>query len=313
MKGLILDEQEIVLQYKKLKSVNKVAEFFNISVSTVQRRLKKNGIIFTTKIDNLNDVEVLEQYSLLKNIHKVAEYFNLSVSPIKKVLKRNGIDITNRRYEVNHKYFEKIDNEEKAYWLGFLYADGYIRERKFGNSLELKLSVKDKDHLELFRQCLNSNHKIVYGISKTHNNGKPSVSHMCHLAMYSNELVESIKSYGFHSRKTFTISKPNLTNELMRHFIRGYFDGDGSFSFNNKTRTNKSQIVSASEEFRKFIISELSLNGIKINHYYVIKLQIQNKVENLKFYHYIYDNANIYLNRKKEKYEEFRRYFGYCD
>ncbi len=309
----MLDEKELILQYERLKNVNKVAEFFNISVSTVQRRLKKNGVILTSKYNTLNDIEVLEQYSLLKNIHKVAEHFNMSITPIKKVLKINGIDLTNRRYDVNHKYFEKIDNEEKAYWLGFLYADGYIRERKFGNSLELKLSVKDIDHLELFRQCLNSNHKIVYGITKTHNNGKPSFSHMAHLAMYSNELVDSIKSHGFHSRKTFTISKPNLTNELLRHFIRGYFDGDGSFSFNNKTRTNKSQIVSASEEFQKFIISELSLNGIKINLYSVIRLQIQNKVENLKFYHYIYKNAKIYLKRKKEKYEEFRRFFGYSD
>jgi predicted HTH domain antitoxin len=313
MKGLILDEKEIVLQYERLKNVNKVAELFNISVSTVQRRLKKNGIIFTSKYHTLNEVEVLERYSSLKNIHKVAEYFNMSISPIKKILKINGIDLTNRRYDVNHKYFEKIDNEEKAYWLGFLYADGYIRERKFGNSLELKLSVKDNDHLELFRRCLNSNHKIVYGFSKTHNNGKPSISHMGHLAMYSNELVDNIKSHGFHSRKTFTISKPNLSSDLMNHFIRGYFDGDGSFSFNSKTKTNKSQIVSASEDFQKFIISELALNGIKINLYSEIKLQIQNKVENLKFYHYIYNNAKIYLNRKKEKYEEFRRFFGYCD
>ena len=313
MKKLILNEKEIVSQYHKLKNVNEVAEFFNISVSTVQRRLKKNGIIFTHKFDTLNESEVLEKYSLLKNIHKVAEYFNMSVNPIRKVLKMNSIELTNRRYEVNHKYFEQIDNEERAYWLGFLYADGYIREREFGNSLELKLSVKDDDHLKLFRQSLGSNHKIVYGFSKTHNNGKPSVSHMAHLAIYSNELVNHIKSYGFHSRKTFTIDNPNLKNDLTRHFIRGYFDGDGSFSFNSKTKTNKTQIVTASKNFQEFLINELSSNGIKINLYSEIKLQIQNKVENLKFYNYIYKNANIYLNRKKEKYEEFRRFFGYCD
>jgi hypothetical protein len=310
MKKLILDEKEIVSVYEKLKDVNKVAEFFNISVSTVQRRLKKNGIFFTHKFDTLNNVEVLEQYSLLKNIHKVAEYFNMSVNPIRKVLKMNGVDLTNRRYEVNHKYFEKIDNEEKAYWLGFLYADGYIRERKFGNSLELKLSVKDDDHLKLFRSCLNSNHKIVYGINKTHNNGKPSFSHMCHLAMYSNELVNSIKSNGFHSRKTFTISKPNLSSDLIHHFIRGYFDGDGTFRFVEKQK-NQTGITSASEKFREFIIKELSKNEIKINYYGGINLYIQNKMDNQKFYNYIYKNATIYLERKKEKYEEFRRYYGY--
>ena len=114
MKRLTLDDKEIVLQYERLKNVNKVAEIFNTSVSTVQRRLKKNGITFTSKYHTINEIEVLEQYSCLKNIHKVAEYFNMSISPIKKVLKKNGIDLTNRRYDVNHKYFEKIDNEEKA-------------------------------------------------------------------------------------------------------------------------------------------------------------------------------------------------------
>jgi hypothetical protein len=133
---------------------------------------------------------------------------------------------------------------------------------------------------------------------------------MCHLAMYSNELVNSIKSNGFHSRKTFTISKPNLSSDLIHHFIRGYFDGDGTFRFVEKQK-NQTGITSASEKFREFIIKELSKNEIKINYYGGINLYIQNKMDNQKFYNYIYKNATIYLERKKEKYEEFRRYYGY--
>jgi len=134
---------------------------------------------------------------------------------------------------------------------------------------------------------------------------------MVHLAMYSLRLVESIKNQGFHSRKTFTIKKPNIQKELIRHFIRGYFDGDGSFSFNPYNYSIKTQIVTASDEFKKFIIDELEGNNITIKLYSQIKLQIQNKMDNNKFYHYIYDEAKIYLKRKKEKYEEFRRYYGY--
>ena len=78
-----------------------------------------------------------------------------------------------------------------------------------------------------------------------------------------------------------------------------------------KNYSIKTQIVSASDEFKQFIIDELNKNGIKINLYSKIKLQIQTKVDNLKFYNYIYENAKIYLNRKKEKYDEFRRYYGY--
>jgi hypothetical protein len=259
----------------------------------------------------LNEKEVIEKYNEFKNIHRVADYFEVSTTPISRIIKNSGIELTNRRYKVNHDYFNVIDTQEKAYWLGFLFADGYIRERKSGNSLELKLSVKDYDHLLLFRECIGSNHLVKESQSKVKYNGGVSISNMIHLAMYSSKLVNSIRKQGVHSRKTFTIERPNIEKGMMSHFIRGYFDGDGSFSFKPEKYSIKTQIVSASEDFKKFIINELEDNNIKINLYSDIKLQIQNKMDNKKFYDYIYNNAKIYLKRKKEKYEEFRRYYGY--
>jgi len=255
--------------------------------------------------------EVINQYIRLKNIHKVAEYFKVSVSPIRAIIKSSNIELNNRRYSVNDKFFDNIDSEEKSYWLGFLFADGYIRDRESGKSLEMKLSIKDKDHLELFKKTLNSNHKIINTTSIVKYKDKISSSEMCHLAIYSTSIVESIKLQGMHSRKTFTIKEPQIDKNLMSHFIRGYFDGDGSFSFNPDKYMIKTQLVSDSKDFQDFIIKELGDNGIKINLYSKIKLQIQNKLDNLKFYNYIYNDSKIYLTRKKEKYEEFRRYYGY--
>jgi hypothetical protein len=259
----------------------------------------------------LNEKEVIGKYEELKSIHKVAEYFKVSITPISRIIKNGGIELTNRRYRVNHDYFNTVDTQEKAYWLGFLYADGYIRERKTGDSLEMKLAIKDKKHLELFRESIGSNHKITDGFNSVKYKDKISKSHMSSLAIYSKQLVESIKKQGIHSRKTFTIEKPNIDKNLMNHFIRGYFDGDGSFSFNPTKYIIKTQIVSASDEFKRFIIEELRNNNIKINLYSGIKLQIQNKMDNDRFYNYIYSNAKIYLKRKKEKYEEFRRHYGF--
>ena len=258
----------------------------------------------------LNPNEVVLKYDEFGNIHKVAKYFGTSITPIKRILKESGVDVTNRRFYVNKNYFDIIDSEEKAYWLGFLFADGYIRERKSGKSLEVKLSQNDEEHLILFRNSVNSNHKISYGINRVKYKDGISESKMCCLAIYSNELVDSIKTQGIHSRKTFTIKAPNIDVCLIPHFIRGYFDGDGSFSFKPK-QYSKTQIVSASESFIEFIIEELNKNGIQIYLYSDIKLQIQNKIDNLKFYNYIYKNATIYLKRKKEKYEEFKKYYEY--
>lgn len=259
----------------------------------------------------LNETDVFEKYNELKNIHKVAKYFNVSITPICRILRKNGLELTNRRYSVNYEYFDNIDSEEKAYWLGFLYADGYIRERKSGNSLEMKLSIKDFEHLKTFKENINSNHKIIESVTKTKYKDGFSESHMCHLAIYSTKIVDSIKKQGFHSRKTFTIKSPNIDKNLERHFIRGYFDGDGSFSFNGKSKKSCTSIVSASKTFQEFLINTLNENNIKINLYEEIRLQIQNKVDNLKFYNYIYKDSKIYLERKKEKYEEFRRHYRY--
>lgn len=259
----------------------------------------------------LNTEDVIVKYEEFNNIHKVAKYFNVSISPIKRILNDGGIFPSNRRYFVDNTFFENIDSEVKAYWLGFIYADGYIRERKSGNSLEIKLAQKDKSHLELFRYHINSTHRIINSVNKVKYKNGISESKMCHLAIYSSEVVDSIKKQGVHSRKTFTINKPQINERLMSHFIRGFFDGDGSFSFNPSNRFNKTQIVSASEEFTNFLTEELKKNDIEINLYSQIKLQIQNKVDNLKFYNYIYKNATVYLERKKEKYEEFRKYYKY--
>jgi intein-encoded DNA endonuclease-like protein len=259
---------------------------------------------------DIEDNLVVEKYNELKNIYKVAVYFKVSTSPIHRILTRNGVDLTNRRFNVNKNYFDIIDTEEKAYWLGFLYADGYIRERKSGNSLEMKLSIKDKKHLELFRESIGSNHKITDGFNSVKYKDKISRSHMSSLAIYSKELVKSIKNQGMHSRKTFTISKPNIDKKLIHHFVRGYFDGDGCFYFKNKNR-NSTTIACASEKFREFLINVLLENDMVFKWYGGITIHIQSKVDNLKFYNYIYKNAKIYLNRKKEKYEEFRRYYGY--
>ena len=259
----------------------------------------------------LNENDVISQYNELKNIRKVAEYFKVSVSPISRIIRSSGIELTNRRYSINDSYFDIIDTEDKSYWLGFLYADGYIRERKTGNSLEMKLSIKDKHHLELFRNTIGSNHKIVDGFNQVKYKGGISSSHISSLAIYSTKLVKSIKSQGFHSRKTFTIELPNIDKDLIHHFIRGYFDGDGSFSFNPKKSKSHTNIVCASENFRNDLIIILNENNINMKYYSNITIEVQNKIGNLNFYNYIYKNAKTFLNRKKEKYEEFRRYYKY--
>jgi len=257
---------------------------------------------------------VIQKYSELMNVKKVGDFFGVSIGPINRILKEEGINVQNRRYFSNETYFDVIDSEEKAYWLGFLYADGYIREPKGGNSLGLKLSQLDIKHLELFKKCVGSTHNIRLGISKTiSKTGKECFSHMAILTIYSKRLVESIKKQGFHSRKTFTIEKPNLKEEYYRHFIRGFFDGDGCCYIqerNNGIIHSQYNIACASPNFKQFIIDELNKHSIETRCQTPLTIDIIRYPSVVKFFHYLYDDSTIYLKRKKDKGEKFIEYFN---
>jgi hypothetical protein len=261
---------------------------------------------------DIEDELVVKRYDELKNIKKVAISFGVSTRPIKRILDKNNILLTNRRYNVNHDYFGVIDNEEKAYWLGFLYADGCVRETKSGSQLVLKLSVKDEEHLNLFKKNIESEHKIVYTESRVMTkNNVLSISNNCSLRVNSNELVEKIINQGCVPRKTFTIERPKINDNLVRHFIRGFYDGDGNFFYSEKTKMSVVTIVCASEKFRTFLIEVMSkLPNIGKIHEdsdkYTIK--IVNIVGIRSFLDYIYYDSKTYLKRKKEYYERYKEY-----
>lgn len=255
---------------------------------------------------------IIKKYNELKNIKKVAESFGVSVRPIKRILNKKNVKLTNRKYDVNHSYFETIDSEEKAYWLGFLFADGCVRKTKSGNQLALKLSHKDEDHLNLFKSHIESEHKVVHVTNKTlSKKGTTSISNNCLIRISSNRLVDDLIFQGCVPRKTFIIDRPNIDEKFYKDFIRGYYDGDGNFFYSEETKMSVITIVCASKNFRKFIIEILSkLPNIGKIHEdddkYTIK--IVNITGIMEFLSYIYDESKIELTRKKEYYEKYREY-----
>jgi intein-encoded DNA endonuclease-like protein len=264
-----------------------------------------------SRIDIDNNL-VIERYNELKNLKKVAKSFGVSLRPIKRIFKENNIVLTNRRYDVNHNYFENIDNEEKAYWLGFLFADGCVRKTKSGSQLVLKLSVKDEEHLKLFKDNIESEHKIGYNQNMTlTKKGTPSTSDNCLIRINSNKLINDLINQGCIPRKTFTINKPIIDEKFYKDFIRGFYDGDGNFFYSEKTKASVVTIVCASEKFREFLIEVMSKipNIGKIHENkekYTIK--IVNIVGIVSFLDYVYKESNIHLKRKKEYYEKYREY-----
>lgn len=118
-------------------------------------------------------------------------------------------------------FFESIDTKEKAYWLGFLYADGYVRAD--GCATVLDLSDKDIRWIEKFCDIVGvCRDRIVH---RTHSTGYQSVS----IRIQNREFTTHLISQGCTNAKSKTIRLPSFnTNELDMAFLMGYYDGDGS-------------------------------------------------------------------------------------
>lgn len=241
-----------------------------------------------------------------------------------------------RIYKVDENYFNSIDNEEKAYVLGFFYADGCnsINENNYAHEISFTQLEQDIDILEKIKKSMKSEHPFYKIIQKS--NGKVKYK----LAITSRKLSDSLCKLGGINNKSLTLQFPNesifIDKSLIRHFIRGYFDGDGCV-WNGKRKKMIVKDSTKSEGFRERIVHNVKFtftgnyNFINaLQDYLVIHLGFKktklnfskaknpnnNTSENVctmeysgrkqmkTFYNYLYNNATIYGNRKFNKFNE---------
>ncbi len=131
-----------------------------------------------------------------------------------------------KRYVFNESFFEHIDSIAKAYWFGFVLADGCVVTECRSPGLIINLQDGDKSHLESFLEDIESNHSIRFRINKAR--GTTSVS----LAIRSGKMANDLISHGCIPRKTWLQTDiTGLPDHLFSHFARGYFDGNGTIGF----------------------------------------------------------------------------------
>ena len=158
----------------------------------------------------------------------------------------------------NDKYngvFKTILNENTAYWIGFLAADGSVREDK--NCLSIGLAQRDRSHIEKFKLFINSNVKIFDRDMLCTTNGRSYPSSF--IQIYDKDIVEDLKQYGLISNKSNQDIDflQYIPEKYKIYFILGYFDGDGCFTITEKSRsfgvcgskTNINSIVVYLQEF----------------------------------------------------------------
>lgn len=268
------------------------------------------------RFTDMEKIEICQMYHDGSSASSIAKKLGTHTSTICSILKRRGIEIRPtknyiRKYSVNENYFDTIDSEDKAYFLGLLFADGYNSENR--GYIRICLQEEDKHILDSFNKYLKNETPLTKrDLSKKHENWKDQWE----LIIRSKHMSEILANkYGCKQNKSKTLEFPVkiMEKELYRHFIRGYFDGDGSIRW-RKPRKNWSPnaVVSivGSEQFcikaQAFIESncELSMQLYHNKKTTMVDLQVcgNNKVK--QFMNWIYHNSSLCIKRKKDKFEQ---------
>lgn len=227
--------------------------------------------------------------------------------------KKYGLYIRNNRekslkYTCNSHFFDIIDNEEKAYWLGFMYADGYIQSQRQGYNKRVGITLEHSDigHLEKFKNSLKCDAPIHTYVSSY---GYSDNTKYSRIIISDPLLAKGLINAGCVEHKTDVIKFPSekiLPSHLTKHFIRGYFDGDGSIYYCGGQYFIK---ICGTDDILDGIMNDLLKNNVITRTYPKYKRKEGQIVSNIgfggnrltqKFVHYIQDEATVWLERKRK-------------
>ena len=311
--------------------MNNVTQALHYYLSTEGSTISGTCRKFKVEKDSLIKQLVSQKYFLADNgknrksiihYHDAAEeyinsdYWNISLSSIARKYNISSGRLSKYIDEfypslniLDESVFDSIDTEEKAYWLGFIFADGTISSSPLDNNqttqyqFELSLKLSDINHLEKAKKFFGYKRKLH------------TDSCRCRLEFNSKHLWDILNSYGCTPRKSLTLKFPDKTifkdKSLIRHFIRGYWDGDGCLTYKRLGYPTIS--VLGTEHFLTNIQLILNTSNTLYNNNNketcITKVLKYNGVLAYNICKYMYNDCTIYLDRKYEKYLEYCRLY----
>ena len=257
--------------------------------------------------------EIIDMY-LYKSQKEISEIFGISQTQVSNILKQSGIKLPKSRLNMsklslNIDYFKEINSSEKAYWLGFICADGCIHK----NGGKLTITVKDREICEKFKESINSEHKIS---DRQIFDKRTNKNYFEYSIQITNALfVSNLVNLGITYNKSKELNFPNIEEQYYPYFIAGLFDGDGSISFksNGKVACNlisTKEVLNFIQEYlqKMFNITPKTLFQVSKHCDNVFKVYWQNDYDCLTLLNFIYQgNKNLYLFRKYERYEQYKQ------
>ena len=264
-----------------------------------------------------DEINFVRDYYMEMKTSDISKLLNRTNSAIE--LKASRLGLKKYPYMCDYHYFDEIDTEEKAYWLGFITADGWINKNDKNNAgvTGIELQYGDINHLKKFNKSIGGNYRITdrWKECQISTKDKEKKHHLCCIRIFSLTMYNSLVDKGFTKNKSYDFHVPVLRKDLIRHYIRGYFDGDGCFTFTNKSF--HINFVTASSVLNEDLRTILQAEGFNpVNNDYIndfnthmYRLNICRNNEKLQFLDWIYRDSNIYLDRKYKKYLKVKNYY----
>lgn len=239
-------------------------------------------------------------------MEEIAKMYFTKHTQISSILHANNIPIKKVRHKnrlLKEDYFSEIDSEEKAYFLGLIFTDGSIvkdKNNKRQDSITLELIETDVEILNQFKKQVNSNSSLSYKKRKNRKNGTYTLS------FRSNQMSSDLSKYGIVPNKTYvTKHLPQLPEEFVIPFIRGFIDGDGSLycSYGRWHCSITSYSETILDELQQIISRKIGKNN-------TLKIYNAGKIgthrltygsqDTLKIIEVFYKGNNISLDRKNK-------------
>ena len=262
------------------------------------------------KVWSQDELNYMSKYYSIKTNQEIANDLNRTKKSIEMKAIRLGLKKPEKRH-YNDTVFENINDEHKAYWLGFIAADGTINFDEVSHNYELSLELKsiDDNHIKKFIEFIETDADVQYRTryAKSIN----CTTNTAFVRIYSKKIIEDLIDKNVKPKKTFTIEHPKIEDAFFIWFLRGFFDGDGSIYFYNKRQCYQGNITCANKYFLDDIRIKL-FNNYSINSYItkyinkyntpIYQLNIKGKNNAINFFKLLYEKSNIHLDRKYELY-----------
>lgn len=294
--------------------------------------------------------DIIEMYQQGKELREIALFFlnnEKNYRPIRDILVKNNIQIRTRsevKKQVDNKNMGQLRNNGRkflyknnyfkqwshnmAYIVGFIVADGTIKRHQM---FSITLQAQDKYLLEQIANELSvSENKGVVKDVISHIKGIDKDYQSTQLQIHNKIMVQDLEKIGIMSNKSLIISEiKGLPTNYIPDFIRGMFDGDGSISLNTvQTETKGKQIylrwrlTSGSKKMLEFVQSQLKLIGVPYKKIYCLNRKNKQTIYTLEYagkqalqvFELMYkDNPELFLKRKKEKFDMYKEYYNKKD